>query len=119
MCSKALLIAFQRKERAGDTTASAEPTTPPPALEERFKRLVRDAASAVLAGRVAAQASVPGGSDGPAAASAPDPEDLEPAEVPLTVENVGAIEGIFDTSGGAEVENEQLCRFLRAATTAT
>lgn len=115
---KVLLIAFKNKEQAGDVTASTEPNVPPPALKERFEQLLQDAASAVRSGRVAVQVSLPGRSGGPAAASNPDSEALEPVEVPLTVENVGVVEGIFDTSVGANVENEQLCRFLRGTTTA-
>lgn len=118
---QALLIAFRDKERTGDSTTSAELIVPPPALQERFKRLVQDAGSAVRSGRVALQVPLPGGRDGPAAAAASSPDlgkEPEPVEVPLTTENVAAVEGIFDTSVGANVENEQLCRFLLAATTA-
>ena len=118
---QALLIAFRDKERTGDSTTSAELTVPPPALQERFKRLVQDAGSAVRSGRVALQVPLPGRRDEPAAAAAaassPDlGKEPEPVEVPLTTDNVAAVEGIFDTSVGANVENEQLCRFLLAAT---
>lgn len=116
---QALLIAFRHKEQAGDVAASTEPAVAPPVLDERFQRLLQDAASAVRSGRVAVQASLPRRSDGPAASPISGPDEPEHVDVPLTVENVGAVEEIFDTSIGASVENEQLCRVLRAATTAT
>ena len=102
--------------QAGDIAASAETTIPPPALEERFKRLLQDAGSAVRCGCVAVQTLSPEKGDRPAAGAAdPASEELESADVPLTADNVEAVEGMFDSSVGTNVENEQIRRFLRAA----
>lgn len=34
----------------------------------------------------------------------------------LTLANIEAVEGVFDTAIGVNVENEQVCRFVRATT---
>lgn len=64
------------------------------------------------------QPLLPEGSEGLAATAGPDRAESKSVEVPLTVENVGAVEAIFDVSVGANVENEHFFRFLRVATTA-
>lgn len=89
--------------------------SPPPSLQHRFDGLLEDAAGALqpdsipcplamalVAGRGVMETS--GGSEG---------IDTYPD---LTLANIEAVEGVFDTAIGVNVENEQVCRFVRATT---
>lgn len=119
---QALLIAFNEKSSAGDNADAVEPVIPPPGLKDRFELLLRDASrhlsSGLLAPPVTAATPVePTEAATPAAASSGS-EQPDPFDMALTVENVGAVEGVFDTGVGTDVENEKLCLFLRGAMTA-
>ncbi|CAM9842526.1 unnamed protein product, partial [Ectocarpus sp. 12 AP-2014] len=99
----------------------------------RFNLLLQDAAQALRSGLVAPPLTGPEAEKGTveselaptkskelaAAAEAPGSSSDEEEVMTLTVDNVGAVEGVFNTDIGVDVENEQLCRFLGAATTTT
>lgn len=102
-----LWVAFKMKAPAVET--------PPPSLQHRFDGLLGDAAdalqsdtipcplaAALVAGRVAMETS----EGGAAIDSHPD----------LTLANIETVEGVFDTTIGVNVENEQVCRFVLATT---
>lgn len=87
----------------------------PASLQRRFDGLLQDAvhalqsdviscplAVALAAGRDVGETS----GDGAKVDSHPD----------LTVANIKTVEGMFDTGIGVNAENEQICRFVRAAT---
>lgn len=67
----------------------------------------------------AAGALAPGGREEldttAAAAAAAGSADGQTEPMDLVAENVAALEGVFHTGVGVDVENEQLCRFLRDA----
>lgn len=127
------MSAIEKKTSADATAAAAESGSPPLALKDRFDLLLQDAAQALRSGLVAPPLTAPEAeketleselapakSKEPAAAAAAPASSLDQEEVvALTVENVGAVEGVFNTDIGVDVQNEQLCRFLRAATTTT
>ncbi|CAB1113909.1 unnamed protein product [Ectocarpus sp. CCAP 1310/34] len=130
---KALLSAIEKKRSADATAAAVESGGPPLALKDRFNLLLQDAAQALRSGLVAPPLTGPEAEKGTvesglaptkskepaAAAEAPGSSSDQEAVMALTVDNVGAVEGVFNTDIGVDVENEQLCRFLRAATTTT
>lgn len=133
LSTQVLLSAIEKKTSADATAAAAESGGPPLALKDRFNLLLQDAAQALRSGLVAPPLTGPEAENGtveselaptkskePAAAAAAPGSSSDQEEVmALTVENVGAVEGVFSTDIGVDVENEQLCRFLRAATTTT
>lgn len=91
-----LLTAFQAKTSAAGSI--------PPSLQERFDGLVRDAAHTIRSGAVIASAQAA--------------TERVASNLHLTVANVEALAGVFDTEVGVQVENEALCCFMRLATTA-
>ncbi|CAM9135050.1 unnamed protein product [Scytosiphon promiscuus] len=124
---KILLTAFTKKRPIDTTDAAIESAGAPSTLEQRFRVLLQDVARVLRAGAVPLLRAV-GTAEAEAEASALLPGRAEEvdlvagAAVPrdgrtmdLNVENVAALEGVFDTWIGVDVENEQLCRFLRAA----
>lgn len=110
---QALLAALDGTTRAGTSSTDAEPAAPPPAVKERFERLLHDTARTLRSGRIAPPSErLPGGSNEPGGLSL---ENINPAEVELIAANVEAVEGIFSTGVGVDIENEQVCCFLRRA----
>lgn len=89
--------------------------SPPPSLQHRFDGLLEDAANAFqsdaipcpLAAALVASRGVTETSGGVAGI------DIYPD---LTLANIEAVEGVFDTAIGVNVENDQVCRFVRATT---
>ncbi|CAM9321075.1 unnamed protein product [Ectocarpus sp. 13 AM-2016] len=130
---KALLSAIEKKAGADATAAAVESGGPPLALKDRFNLLLQDAAQALRSGLVAPPLTGPEAEKGTveselaptkskelaAAAEAPGSSSDQQEVIALTVDNVEAVAGVFNTDIGVDVENEQLCRFLRAATTTT
>ncbi|CBJ30185.1 hypothetical protein Esi_0179_0018 [Ectocarpus siliculosus] len=123
---EALLSAIEKKTSAKAIAAAAEPGGPLLALKDRFNLLLHDAAQALRSGLVAPPLTGPEveketveSKEPPAAAAAPGSSPDKNEVMTLTVENVEAVEGVFNTDIGVDVENEQLCRFLRSATTTT
>ncbi|CAM9264371.1 unnamed protein product [Ectocarpus sp. 12 AP-2014] len=130
---KALLSAIEKKTSADAKATAVESGGPPLALKDRFNLLLQDAAQALRSGLVAPPLTGPEAEKGTveselaptkskepaAAAEAPGSSSDQEEVMALTVDNVGAVEGVFNTDIGVDVENEQLRRFLRAATTKT
>jgi len=110
---QALLASFAAKARAVGTAIAAETAPPPQAVKERFEQLLRDAARTLRSGRMASTSgSLPGART---CDSAGQHREVYPdlTEVELIAENVEAFEEIFSTGAGADMRNEQVCRFLR------
>lgn len=105
------MLAFQAKSQATDTISLT--------LKERFDGLLRDTSAVLASARVASRLEGP---SGPAlstqeAGLASDANSEAPVGNPhLTIANVEALQGVFDTNTGVNIENEEMCRFLRAAT---
>ncbi|CAM9209213.1 unnamed protein product [Ectocarpus sp. 4 AP-2014] len=130
---KALLSAIEKKTSVDATAAAVESGGPPSSLKDRFNLLLQDAAQALRSGLVAPPLMGPEAEKGtveselaptkskePAAATeAPGSSSDQEEVMALTVDNVEAVEGVFNTDIGVDVENEQLCCFLRGATTTT
>lgn len=88
-------------------------------LRERFDGLLRDTSAVLASARVASGHERP---LGPAlsteeAGLAPDANGEAVVGDPhLTIANVEALQGVFNTNTGVNIENEEMCRFLLAAT---
>lgn len=89
--------------------------SPPPSLQHRFDGLLGDAAGALqsdlipcplAAALVAGRGVIETSGGGAGIDTNPD----------LTLANIEAIEGVFDTVIGVNVENDQVCRFVRTKT---
>ncbi|CAM9247652.1 unnamed protein product, partial [Ectocarpus fasciculatus] len=126
---KVLLSAIEKKTSADATASASDSGGPPWALKDRYDLLLHDAAQALRSGLVAPPRTPPEAdketaeseleptkSKEPAAMVAPGSSSGQEEVMALTMENVGAVEGVFNTDIGVDVENDQLCRFLRAAT---
>lgn len=123
------MTAFKKKAPADPANAALESGEAPPALEERFRALLLDVAQALSAGSMShssaagaaetettATETAPGGIDElDAEEAAAGSGDGQAEALDLSVENVEALEGVLHTGVGVDVENEQLCLFLRAA----
>lgn len=98
---------------------SPETETTPFTLQERFDVLLRDTSAVMASGQVASSFAEPSGPalptrDGGLASEANNEAQVRNPH--LTIANVEALHGVFDTNTGVDVENEEVCRFLRAAT---